>query len=42
MSCTEKVHPFVPIMKFLEGEREAAARMAEVKPQRKKRNTFHA
>ena len=42
MSSTEKVHPFVPFMKFLEGEREAVARMAEAQPRRKKRNTFHA
>ena len=42
MSSTEKVHPFVPFMEFLEDEREAVARMGEVQPRRKKRNTFHA
>jgi hypothetical protein len=29
-------------MKFLEGEREAVARIAEVQPRRRKRNSFHA
>ena len=42
MSSTEKVHPFIPFMKFLEGEREAVARIAEIQPRRKKRNSFHA
>ena len=42
MSSTEKMHPFIPFMKFLEGEREAVARIAEVQPRRKKRNSFHA
>jgi hypothetical protein len=41
MSSTEKVHPFIPFMKFLEGEREAVARIAEVQPRRRKRNSFH-
>ena len=40
MSSTEKVHPFIPFMKFLEGEREAVVRIAEVQPRRKKRNSF--
>ena len=42
MSSTEKMHPFIPFMKFLEGEREAVARIAEAQPRRKKRNSFHA
>lgn len=41
MSPAEKMHPFIPFMKFLEGEREAVVRIAEVQPRRKKRNSFH-
>ena len=40
MRPTEKVHPFVSFMKFLEREREAVVRIAEVQPRRKKRNSF--
>ena len=42
MSSTDKVHPFIPFMKFLEGEREAVVRMTEIQPRRRKRNPFHA
>ena len=35
MNPNEKVHPIVFFMKFLDGEREAVARIAEVRTKRK-------
>ena len=34
MKPVEKVHPFVPFMNYLDGEREAVVRIAEVQPKR--------
>ena len=32
LTASEKIHPFIPFMHFLEGEREAVSRMAEYQP----------
>ena len=42
MKPVEKVHPCVPFMKYLDGEREAVAQIAEVQPNRKRKITYHA